>query len=164
MHQVSKCKRTILVVDDFDDVREMLRILLESEYFCVLEASTGTEALKILRTTQPDVILMDLALPGFDGFETIRRIRKIDGFQNTPIIILTAYSGPSVFEAARRAGTDFFMTKPIDFDELAVLLEQIFEEGTVRNSKTIRASAQRAMVNGKVAIPRSERHHIRLPI
>jgi hypothetical protein len=45
-----------------------------------------------------------------------------------------------------------------------VLLEQIFEEGTVRSSKTIRASAQRAMVNGKVAIPRSERHHIRLPI
>ena len=68
---------------------------------------------------------MDLALPGFDGFETIRRIRKIDGFQNTPIIVITAYSGPSIYETARRAGIEYFMAKPIDFDELAELLKQI---------------------------------------
>ena len=156
--------RTILVVEDFDDVRQMLRILLESENYRVLEASTGTEALKILSTGHADVILMDLALPGFDGFETIRRIRKIDGFQDTPIIILSAYSGPSVYETARRAGIDVFITKPIDFDELAVLLEEIFEDGTVGKSKAIRSSAQRAMIKGKMAMPRAVIREIRSTI
>ena len=156
--------RTILVVEDFDDVRQMLRILLESENYRVLEASTGTEALKILSTGHADVILMDLALPGFDGFETIRRIRKIDGFQDTPIIILSAYSGPSVYETARRAGTDVVITKPIDFDELAVLLEEIFEDGTVGKSKAIRSSVQRAMIKGKMAMPRAVIREIRSTI
>ena len=130
----------------------------------MLEASTGTEALKILSTGHADVILMDLALPGFDGFETIRRIRKIDGFQDTPIIILSAYSGPSVYETARRAGIDVFITKPIDFDELAVLLEEIFEDGTVGKSKAIRSSVQRAMIKGKMAMPRAVIREIRSTI
>ena len=164
MHRVSKDTRTILVVEDYDDVRQMLRILLESENFCVLEASSGAEAVKILKRGHPDVILMDLALPGFDGFETIRRIRKIDGFQNTPIIILSAYSAPSVHETARRAGIDFFMTKPIDFDQLADLLEQIFEGGTVGNSKSSRSSAQRAVGNSTVGRPRTVLREVRLTI
>ncbi len=163
MGQVSKDFRTILVVEDYEDVRQMLRILLESEDFRVLEASTGAEALTILKGDRPDVILMDLALPGFDGFETIRRIRKIDGFQNTPIVILSAFSGPSVYETASHAGIDFFMTKPIDFDELADLLEKILEDGTVGNSKSRRSSAQRAVVNGR-AMPRRVIREIRLTI
>lgn len=142
----------------------MLRILLESEQFGVLEASTGAEALKILKSSRPDVILMDLALPGFDGFETIRRIRKIDGFQNTPIVVLTAYSGPSVYETARRAGIDFFMTKPIDFDELVVLLEQILKDGKVGNSKSSRSSAQRALRKSTPAMPRAMIREVRWTI
>ena len=164
MGQVSKDIRTILVVEDYEDVRKMLRILLESENFSVLEASTGAEALKIAKSGRPDAILMDLALPGFDGFETIRRIRQIDGFQNTPIVILSAYSAPSVYETARRAGIDFFMTKPIDFDQLADLLEQIFEDGTVGNSKSNRSSAQRAIGNSRVARPHTVPREIRLTI
>ena len=164
MGQISKEIRTILVVEDYEDVRQMLRILLESEDFRVLEASTGAEALRIVKSDRPDVILMDLALPGFDGFETIRRIRKIDGFQNTPIVILTAHSGPSVYETARRAGTDFFMTKPVDFDELLVLLEQIFKNGTVLNAKSSRSSAQRAVINDKMAMPRAVTPEVRWTI
>ena len=164
MDQVRTDIRTILVVEDYADVRQMLRILLESEQFGVLEASTGAEALKILKSGRPDVILMDLALPGFDGFETIRRIRKIDGFQNTPIVVLSAYSGSSVYETARRAGIDFFMTKPIDFDELVLLLEQILKDGTVCNSKARRSSAQRALRKGKPAMPRAMIREVRWAI
>ena len=164
MHQVRNNTRTILVVEDFDDVRQMLRILLESEDFCVLEASTGAEALKILKNGRPDVILMDLALPGFDGFETIRRIRKIDGFQNTPVIILSAYTGPSVYETARRAGVDFVKTKPIDFDELVELLDRIFEAGLIGNLKSPRSSAQRAVVNSRVPMERTVIREIRLTV
>jgi CheY-like chemotaxis protein len=164
MYRVSKDTRTILVVEDYDDVRQMLKILLESEDFCVLEASSGAEALKILKRGHPDVILMDLALPGIDGFETIRRIRKIDGFQNTPIVILSAFSGPSIYETACRAGTDLVMTKPVDFDELALLLESVFEDRTLGNSRPARSSSQRAVMNGKTSIPCDVRREIRLTL
>src|SRR4030095_2539616 len=124
---------TILVVEDYDDVRQMLKVLLESEEFRVLEAASGAEALEVLKEEHPDVILMDLALPGFDGLEAIRRIRAIDGFQNTAIVVLTAYTGPSIYETAIRAGSDYFMAKPIDFDELAALLNEIlFERKTTQ--------------------------------
>lgn len=138
--------RTILIVEDYEDVRGMLKILLESEHFDVLEAATGAEALTAVRNGRPDVILMDLALPGFDGFETIRRIRKIDGFQNTPIIVLTAYTGQSIYATALRAGANYFMAKPIDFDELADLLEQILVNGNSRSPKYGRSAADRAVI------------------
>src|SRR5687767_2367094 len=139
--------RTILVVEDYDDVRRMLKVLLESEKFRVLEAANGAEALEIIKDQRPDVILMDLALPGFDGFETIRRIRKIDGFQNTPIIVLTAYTGQSIYATALRAGANYFMAKPIDFDELAGLLEQILVDGNSRSPKYSRSAAHRAVIS-----------------
>jgi CheY-like chemotaxis protein len=150
---MGKNMRTILVVEDYEDVRGMLKILLESEHFYVLEAATGAEALTTVKNWLPDVILMDLALPGFDGFETIRRIRKIDGFQNTPIIILTAYSGQSIYETALRAGTDYFMAKPIDFDELTDLLNQIQVDGNSRSPKYSRSAAYRAVIGSNTSVP-----------
>ena len=137
---------TILVVEDYDDVRQMLKVLLESEKFRVLEAASGAEALEVVKEEFPDAILMDLALPGFDGLEAIRRIRAIDGFQNTPIVVLTAYTGPSTYETAIRAGSDYFMAKPIDFDELAALLDEILFN---RNSKHIRMPSRRAVFSNK---------------
>ena len=149
--------RRILVVEDYEDVRGMLKILLESEHFHVLEAATGAEALTAVKNERPDVILMDLALPGFDGFETIRRVRKIDGFQNTPIIVLTAYSGQSIYETARRAGTNYFMAKPIDFEELAELLKQILGDGNSKSPKNSRVSAHRAVIRNDKPVPHIRR-------
>lgn len=138
---------TILVVEDFDDVRGMLKILLESEKFRVLEAATGAEALEVIKDEHPDAILMDLALPGIDGFETIRRIRAIEGFQNTPIVVLSAYSGLSTYETALRAGSNYFMAKPIDFDDLAALLKEIFCGRNRRRSKYTRAPIRRSVLD-----------------
>lgn len=164
MNRVRKGIQTILVVEDYDDVREMLTILLESEHFRVLEAATGGEALKVIKNGRPDVILMDLALPDFDGFETIRRIRKTDGFQNTPIIVLTAYSGQSMYETALRAGSDYFMAKPIDFDELAELLQQIMVKGNGRNPKYDRPAAQRASIKSGASVPHLTMREVRWTI
>ena len=150
---MSKDIRTILVAEDYEDVRGMLKILLESEDFHVLEAATGAQALTAVKNGRPDVILMDLALPGIDGFETIRRIRKIDGFQNTPIIVITAYSGQSIYETARRAGTNYFMAKPIDFDELADLLKQILDDGNSRSKEYRRSAAHRAVIRSNTPVP-----------
>lgn len=163
MNRMGKNMRTILVVEDYEDVREMLKILLESEHFHVLEAATGAEALTAVRNGFPDVILMDLALPGFDGFETIRRIRKIDGFQNTPIIVLTAYTRQSIYESALQAGTNYFMAKPIDFDELAGLLEQILVNGNSRSPKYSRSAAHRAVISRNTPMPHLSRE-VRWPI
>ena len=152
MKRVGNEMRRILIVEDYEDVRRMLKILLESEHFRVLEAGSGAEALHLIRSGRPDVILMDLALPGFDGLETIRRIRQIDGFQNTPIIVVTAYTGQSIYETAFRAGTTYFMSKPVDFDELAELLEGILGEGNLGDSKYSRPSAQRAVIRNEVPV------------
>lgn len=148
---------TILVVEDYDDVRRMLKVLLESEEFHVLEAATGSEALGVIQDEHPDVILMDLALPGFDGFETIRRIRAIDGFQNTPIIVLTAYTGPSTYETAIQAGSNYFMSKPIDFDELAALLKEIFWGANTRRPRSNRAPIKRTELKTKPPVARAGR-------
>jgi len=138
---------TILVVEDFDDVRGMLKILLESEKFRVLEAATGAEALEVVKDEHPDAILMDLALPGIDGFETIRRIRAIDGFQNTPIVVLSAYTGLSTYETALRAGSNYFMAKPIDFDDLAALLKEMLSGQDRRRSKYARPPIRRSVLD-----------------
>ena len=138
---------TILVVEDYDDVRQMLKILLKSEKFRVLEAATGSEALEVIKDEHPDAILMDLALPGIDGFETIRRIRAIDGFQNTPIVVLSAYIGVSSYETALRAGSNYFMAKPIDFDDLSALLKEIVSGRNRRISKYTRAPIRRSMIS-----------------
>lgn len=145
---------TILVVEDYDDIRRMLKVLLESEKFQVLEAATGSEALDVIQDEIPDVILMDLALPGFDGFETIRRIRAIEGFQNTPIVVLTAYTGPSTYETALQAGSNYFMAKPIDFDELAALLKDILLGGNIR-PRSNRAPIKRTTLRTKPPEPRA---------
>src|SRR5215217_4473392 len=141
MYTASTGMRTILVVEDYDDVRQMLKVLLESEEFHVLEAASGAEALEVISEERPDVILMDLALPGFDGFEA------------TPIIVLTAYTGPSTYETAIRAGSDYFMAKPIDFDELVALLNKILLEGNSRIPKHTRAFSRRAVLRHNPPLP-----------
>ena len=145
--------RTILIVEDYEDVRRMLKVLLESEHYRVLEAGSGAEALNLIKSGRPDVVLMDLALPGFDGFETIRRIRQIDGFQNTPIIVLTAYTGRSIYETTFRAGITDFMLKPIDFDELTDLIKRSLADRNSGNSKYWRRPAQRAVIGNEATVP-----------
>jgi DNA-binding response OmpR family regulator len=90
---------------------------------------------------------MDLALPGIDGFESIRRIRAIDGFQNTPIVVLSAYTGVSTYETALRAGSNHVMAKPIDFDDLAALLKEILFGRNRRSSKYDRAPRRRSVLS-----------------
>jgi CheY-like chemotaxis protein len=152
-----KGMRTILIVEDYDDVRGMMKVLLESENFHVLEAGSGSEALEVIKKQHPDAILMDLALPGFDGFETIHRIRAFDGFRNIPIIVLTAYTAASTYETALSAGSNYFMAKPVDFDDLLNLLKQVFSDGNARTLRQPRTASQRAIVKHRPLPPSRER-------
>lgn len=143
MKRVDRQLGTVLLVEDYDDVRTILRLLLQCDHYRVMEAANGIAALNILKTELPDLIIMDLGLPELDGFETIRRIRQNEAFQDTPIIVLTAYTGPFYYQAALRAGGNYFMGKPVDFDQLEELIHNILQ-GNITTPRLHRSSTTAA--------------------
>lgn len=121
---------TVLLVEDIDDNRYMLRRLLELEGFDVIEAKDGAFALEALRKHSCDVVLLDLRLPNIDGFQVTRALRNTTQFQSLPIIILSALDDEYTRTEARAAGCNDYLTKPIDLDKLTVLLKKHISLGT----------------------------------
>ena len=110
--------RRVLVVDDHEDTRAMLKMILELEQFTVLEATNGEEACACATKECPDLILMDLTLPQIDGIDAAREIRRTDKIRNTPIVFLTGRAEPEPRRAAFDAGGNDFLVKPLDIDEV----------------------------------------------
>lgn len=104
----------ILIVDDNPDNLILTQFLLESEGFSVRTAEDAEQALEVLRTCRPSLILMDLQLPGVDGLELTRRLRASPDFRDVAIVALTAYAMKGDEENALGAGCDGYITKPID--------------------------------------------------
>src|SRR5262249_10544856 len=117
----------ILVVEDQEDNRHILVLRLQHwGTFEIHEASTGQEALDIMTQEPPDVVLLDLKLPGLDGWETARRVRALPAPLNTlPIIATTAQAMPGDREKALAAGCDEYLAKPLDFRKLRETLERL---------------------------------------
>jgi CheY-like chemotaxis protein len=108
--------RTVLVVEDHADLREMLAVLLESEGFRVQTASNGKEALDLLKLGRPSVILLDLMMPVMSGDEFRRRQLQEPEFADVPVICMTAaHDGP---QRAERLKAARYFQKPVDFDRL----------------------------------------------
>lgn len=105
---------TILVVEDNKLNMKLVRDVLEFAGYVVVEAVTGEEGVELALGTRPDLILMDLQLPGIDGTEALRRIRQGAGAALVPVVAVTASAMPSDREAAERAGFDGFLEKPIN--------------------------------------------------
>jgi|SRR5882724_198947 len=118
--------KSILLVEDYESFRNSLKQLLELEGYSVIEAETGEEALEQAQKRLPDLILMDLTLPGIDGLEATRRIRAISDLRSTPIIALSAYDAEDFRKDAKTAGCNDYVTKPIDFDHFTIVLRQLF--------------------------------------
>lgn len=102
----------VLVVDDYQDAREMCSEYLNFSGFRVVEARDGFEALEKAFELRPDVILMDLSLPGMDGWEATRRLKKDDRTRKIPVIALTGHALAGHSDGAKQAGCDSFLTKP----------------------------------------------------
>src|SRR5687768_6475795 len=117
--------KTILIVEDDSETCLVLRRHLESFGYAVAEATNGQDAVDAARQDCPDLILMDLGLPEMDGFATARAIREIEELCKVPIVAITAYHALGVAEAAREAGCNEYLTKPIDFDELETVVRQL---------------------------------------
>ncbi|MDQ3179430.1 MAG: response regulator [Acidobacteriota bacterium] len=115
--------KTVLIVEDYIDIRNMMKFLLQGFGYQVVEAADGNEAVESVRRTVPDLILMDLSLPNMDGLTATQIIRKFDGLGKVPIIAVTAY-GNSYYRRAIEAGCDDLINKPLDFDKLEPMLEQ----------------------------------------
>jgi two-component system cell cycle response regulator DivK len=102
----------ILVVEDQPDNRQILRDLLTSADFEVIEAVDGETGLAAAAAHRPDLILMDIQLPGLDGYEATRRIKTDAVLHAIPVIAVTSYASSSDVDKARAAGCDAFVSKP----------------------------------------------------
>lgn len=103
----------VLVIDDHDDSRTIMRIVLEQAGFRVIEASDGSRGYETAMAEQPLVVLLDLVLPGLDGWEVARRLRSDRSTQHAVIIALTAAVRTEDQDRARAAGCDEVLTKPV---------------------------------------------------
>ena len=120
---------TIMVVEDYDDTRALLKQGLEGLGYTVLEASNGQEAVDIAHREHPDLILMDLDLPILDGIAATQRIRQESHMVGVPIVAVTAYPMSYSRVKAFAKGCNEYMAKPIDMSELANLVNRYLRLG-----------------------------------
>ena len=104
--------KRILVVEDQEDNRRILRDLLTSVGYEIIEAVTGEEGVALAETGHPDLILMDIQLPGIDGYEATRRVRALPALRQVPIIAVTSYALSGDDVKAKEAGCDGYVPKP----------------------------------------------------
>ena len=116
---------TVLLVEDTEDNRFMMRRLLEMTGYRVVEAMNGEEAVRLAKAECPQLILMDLSLPVIDGLAATRLIRKLPHCQRTPIIAVSAHDTSDFQSEAIQAGCNCYITKPIDFNELEHMIAQL---------------------------------------
>jgi PAS domain S-box-containing protein len=115
-----QCK--VLVVEDNRDIRETSCVLLSTAGFEVKAVSTGSEALEEAPVFGPNVVLLDVGLPGLSGYDVARRLREMPQFVSTKLIAITGYDTPEARALSAAAGFDHHICKPVDFDELTTLL------------------------------------------
>lgn len=116
--------QSVMIVDDTDDIREFVRLQLSTLGYRVMEAANGEEAIELIQREVPKLILMDLNMPGIDGFEVTRFIRQRMEDANVVIIAFTALSGEEVRQRALAAGCNDYVQKPVEVAQLSSLLDR----------------------------------------
>ena len=112
MSTATNAPRTVLVVDDFDDTRLLLRTWLERRGFRVIEAENGMDAINQAETESPDLIIMDMQMPKLDGLSATRRIRGLKSLNSVPIVAVSAYGADQFREQGLPAGCDEYVSTP----------------------------------------------------
>jgi CheY-like chemotaxis protein len=120
-------RRSVLIADDYEDTRALLRALMESKGFTVIEAPDGEIAVEIVRQKCPDLILLDLNMPKLDGLGAAKKIRALKGqCADVPIVALTGFGSDQTKIAVRDAGFSDYVAKPIDQGEIEPVLHRLF--------------------------------------
>jgi two-component system, cell cycle response regulator DivK len=139
----------VLVVEDYQDAREMYAAYLQFSGFDVAEAGNGIEAVEKTRDLMPDIVLMDLALPRMDGWEATRLLKSDARTRHIPIVALTGHALAGHAEGAREAGCDAFVTKPCLPDALVAEIKRLLDlhrtnaENVNDGTRTPKASKRR---------------------
>ena len=119
-----KKSEPILIVEDLKHVREMLEITLGFRGYEVLTANNGEEALKILMTTKPRLVITDILMPNMDGFSLVHQMRQMSTLSDVPIIFLSAtYTKAEDYDFAEKLGADKFLKKPYNVDDLLMAVD-----------------------------------------
>jgi CheY-like chemotaxis protein len=117
---------TIVVAEDFDDTRLMIKQALEMQGYRVLEAADGQQAVRLVQEKCPDLILMDLNMPKLDGLDATKQIRECrEVCKDVPILAITAFDTIGMKDAALMAGCSGYITKPLDFERLDKIISRI---------------------------------------
>lgn len=132
-----------LLIDDSPDVHRLLAMRLRSEGIDVVGARSGEEGLEIALGTPPSIVLLDIDMPGMDGFEVLRKLKDTDATLHVPVIMLSGLHGPQDKVTAFDLGAVDFITKPFDVTELRVRVRS-----ALRISQLLRMLAQRAQIDG----------------
>ena len=126
----------VLVVEDYQDAREMYAAYLQFSGFMVAEAGNGVEAIEKTHELMPDIVLMDLALPRMDGWEATRRLKNDERTRHIPIVALTGHALAGHAEGAREAGCDAFVTKPCLPDALVAEIKRLLDHHRGKTDNT----------------------------
>ncbi|ABR49016.1 two component transcriptional regulator, winged helix family [Alkaliphilus metalliredigens QYMF] len=133
--------KNILVVDDEEHIIELIKFNLEKNGFSVLTSDNGEESIELVKNNDVDLIVLDLMLPGIDGIEVCKRIRRMDDYDKTPIIMLTAMGEETDRILGLELGADDYMTKPFSIRELVARIKAVLrrseEKQTVRAIKLV---------------------------
>jgi CheY-like chemotaxis protein len=126
----NQAQSTILIVDDFDDTRLLLRTWLEKKGYLVIEAENGKEAVVAAETKRPDLIIMDVEMPELDGLSATRQIRALDHLKRVPILAVSAYGADQFRADALDAGCNEYVSTPFEPEELEKLIGSLIENST----------------------------------
>jgi len=137
MSQSENAKK-ILLVDDDEFFIEFERSFIQRKHFEILEARNGSEALEVIRKHNPDLVLLDLYMPGMDGLEVIARMRA-EGYLEIPVIVVSNEQSMEKIRELKEAGAGDYLTKPIDIDELVLKVNKFLNE-TVRSDRRLPVS------------------------
>jgi CheY-like chemotaxis protein len=128
MSAAKRERQLVLVVEDYQDAREMYAAYLQFSGFDVAEAANGVEAVEKTGQLMPDIVLMDLALPRMDGWEATRRLKSDPRTRHIPVVALTGHALAGHAEGAREAGCDSFVTKPCLPDALVAEIRRLLDQ------------------------------------
>lgn len=117
----------VLLVDDYQDALETWTMFLQASGYDVVTASDGRQAVERALSTRPDVVVMDLELPGVDGFAAARQMRAMPTTAAIPLIAATGYSSPRVLKAAQAAGFELVLVKPCDPERMLTAINRAVE-------------------------------------
>lgn len=120
--------KNVMVVEDNEKNRKLMRVILKAKGYNVIEATTGEEALNILKDQKPDIILMDIQLPGIDGITLVKQIKADITMRDIPIVAVTAYAMKGDEKKILSCGCDAYISKPINTQELPLTVEKYIKK------------------------------------